>query len=381
MLEDSNSPQDSSTFYEAILNSLQEHIAVIDDDGTIEWVNQAWIDFSNDNGGDLKNTSIGTNYLNACQPITEAGDADLLTIRHGIYDVIQSRAPSFYFEYPCHSPDEQRWFIMRVTPLELSGARKFIISHQTITERKEVELHLQRSEELLKYEINVKNKFFSIISHDLKSPFNALLGMTEIMSTMADGFSKDQLVHFAHDVHRSGEQVFELLHNLLEWARIQMEGGAFEPQIISLHDLTEDSINVLMPIAQKKNIVIENAIKTDIAYADHEMVKTVIRNLIANALKFTPSGGQIQISSRTQGKAVNVTVSDTGVGISPKQIEAIFSLDQKKSTIGTAGETGTGLGLPLCKEMLERNGGHIWVESAPGEGSKFHFTLPLHANT
>lgn len=231
--------------------------------------------------------------------------------------------------------------------------------------------------EQLKYEVNVKNRFFSIISHDLKSPFTSLLGMTQIMSQMADSFSKEKLVDYANNVNEAGERVFELLHNLLEWSRLQMEGAKIELKMIPLDQLAQECIDILKPIALEKDIALTNKIKKTEAFADQEMVRTVIRNLIANSLKFTPSGGTVQVLSRGDGDMVQVTVRDTGVGMSTEQAKKIFSLDQKTSTTGTAGEKGTGLGLPLCKDMLERNGGRIWVESAPGEGSQFHFTLPI----
>jgi signal transduction histidine kinase len=238
-------------------------------------------------------------------------------------------------------------------------------------------LNLKNSEARLTYEVDVKNKFFSIIAHDLKSPFHSLLGMTHAMSKMADSFSKDKLVEYATNVNDAGNTVFSLLQNLLEWSRVQMEGGEFEPQMISLRDLTQECIGILNPAALEKGIALTNLIKNDTAFADREMALTVIRNLITNSLNFTPSGGKVEVSSTSQGKMVQVTVSDTGVGISIEQEEKVFALDQKTSTVGTAGEKGTGLGLPLCKDLLERNGGRIWVESTPGKGSCFHFTLPI----
>jgi len=144
-----------------------------------------------------------------------------------------------------------------------------------------------------------------------------------------------------------------------------------------LRELAQESIDLLKPTALEKDISLTNKIKKATAFADREMIKTVIRNLIANSVKFTPPGGKVDVSSRKQGNMVRVTVTDNGVGMSKDQAEKVFSLDQKTSTTGTAGEEGTGLGLPLCKDMLERNGGHIWVESNPGKGSRFHFTLPI----
>ncbi|MBT4218423.1 MAG: PAS domain S-box protein [Rhodospirillaceae bacterium] len=262
-------------------------------------------------------------------------------------------------------------------PIELSlgtwrqdNERYFSAVMHDITERKKIE-------DSLKYEINIKNRFFSIIAHDLKSPFTSLLGMTHTMSQMADSYSKDKLVHFATDVNEAGKSVFELLQNLLEWSRLQMEGGEFKPQIISLHDLTQGSVSVLNSTASEKEITITNTISKDTVFADPDMVQAVIRNLISNSIKFTPFGGEIELSSCKKNGFVQVTVSDTGIGIPSGQEENIFALDQKTSTIGTAGETGTGLGLPLCKEMIEKNGGTIWSECTSGEGSHFHFTLPV----
>ncbi len=230
--------------------------------------------------------------------------------------------------------------------------------------------------ERLQYEIDIKDKFFSIISHDLKSPFNSLLGMTQMMSQMADSFSKDKLVEFATSVNEAGNEVFALLQNLLEWSRLQMEGATLDLEMVSLQEIAQESIDVLSPMALEKDIALKNDIKNTAAFADRNMVQTVIRNLTANALKFTPFGGSVKISSRKSKTMVQVTVADTGVGMSKEKAEIVFTLDQKTSTTGTAGEKGTGLGLPLCKDMIERIGGSIWVESTCGEGSQFHFTLP-----
>jgi signal transduction histidine kinase len=241
----------------------------------------------------------------------------------------------------------------------------------------------KRTEELLKqqrqleYEVDVKNRFFSIISHDLKNPFNSLLGMTLVMAQMADKLSKDKLVEYAVDVNEAGSRVFALLQNLLEWSRLQMDGSTYQSETVSLRDMAQENINVLAPMAIEKDITLSNGIKNDTAFTDPDMVRTVIRNLISNAIKFTPAHGKIEISSKQKNGMVQVTVGDTGVGIAKERLDKIFALDQKSSTMGTAGERGTGLGLPLCREMIEKCGGKIWVESVPGEGSNFHFTLPI----
>lgn len=231
--------------------------------------------------------------------------------------------------------------------------------------------------EKLHYEVGVKDRFFSIISHDLKSPFTALLGMTEMMSEMADNLSKEKLVEYAKNINESGSRIFELLQNLLEWSRLQMKGGTFEPEVIQLEDVAQECIDISVSNAMAKNIKLTNKIEDTPAFADRYMAQALMRNLIANALKFTPSGGAVEVTCQQQDHEIQVTVSDNGVGMTADHAQKIFALDQKTSLRGTDGEIGTGLGLPLCKEMVEKCGGRIWVESTLGKGSQFHFTLPV----
>ncbi len=235
---------------------------------------------------------------------------------------------------------------------------------------------LKISEEKLKREVYIKNRFFSIIAHDLRSPFSTLLGFTQIMSQSAHKFSKDELVECATSLNEQANKVFELLQNLLEWSRLQMKGEKQVPIMIHLADLTQEIIAILNLTALEKDISIVNNINNECAFADQNMIRTVILNLIANSIKFSQAGGAVIVSASNNGNRVQVNVTDTGVGMSKEQVKKVFSLDHKTSTAGTAGEGGTGLGLLLCKEMLERNKGEIWVESTIGEGSVFHFTLP-----
>lgn len=228
----------------------------------------------------------------------------------------------------------------------------------------------------LTYESGVKDRFFSIISHDLISPFSSLLLGTEMMSKASGNYTKDQLVEMAGMVHERGQGVFSLLRNLLEWARLQISGASFEPRSIRLSETVKPSLDVLRPVADEKGVRIVNSIDQETAYADPNMVDTVIRNLISNAIKFTPSDGEVQISARTLDDTIQLTIRDTGVGIASDRIATIFDLDHMTSTAGTGGEQGTGLGLPLSKEMILLNGGTISIESVEGEGSSFHITLP-----
>ena len=228
----------------------------------------------------------------------------------------------------------------------------------------------------LKYEVVVKDRFFSIISHDLISPFNSLLGMTQMMVLSADAFSKEKFVDYARDINGTAESVFDLMKNLLEWSQLQVKPGQVSAEVIDIEGLVDQCIGVLEPVALNKAVRLTNEVKNISAFGDSNMIQTVLRNLIANSVKFSWSGGAVEVSSEMVGKMVQVTVMDAGIGMSKSQIRKIFVLDEKTSTFGTAGERGTGLGLPLCKNMVELNGGHIWVESQSGEGARFHFTIP-----
>ncbi|MEQ8666659.1 MAG: sensor histidine kinase [Rhodospirillales bacterium] len=246
-------------------------------------------------------------------------------------------------------------------------------------EMAELAEHEARLNRQLKYESETKDRFFSIISHDLISPFSSLLSGTEMMSKRAESETKEELVRVAGMVHERGLSVFNLLRNLLDWARLQIEGGSLNPEVVPLRDVADYSIGVLAPTAEEKGVTIENAVRDEAAFADPHAVNAVMRNLVSNAIKFTPSGGKVRVSSSAADGDVQVTVSDTGVGIPQARLATIFDLDRMSSTSGTSNEQGTGLGLILCKEMIELNGGTFWIESAEGEGSQFHFTLPDRA--
>lgn len=180
-------------------------------------------------------------------------------------------------------------------------------------------------------------------------------------------------------MHESAQRVFKLLENLLEWSRLQMGQLKFEPGPVDLKEIIDTNLELYVPLAKEKAIRLTGKRRKSLnVFADAHMVDAIVRNLVNNAIKFTPEKGKVTISARRNGKWAEVEVSDTGVGISADKAARLFRLDEKTSTVGTGGETGTGLGLHLCKEMVERQGGRIQVKSTEGEGSAFRFTLPLH---
>jgi len=222
-----------------------------------------------------------------------------------------------------------------------------------------------------------KDKFFSILGHDLKGPLNSLTSFSGLLINHTDSLTKDEIKMLALDLDKSLKNLFALLENLLEWSRSQTGNIEFKPEPFDLASVLETNKELLKVQAQNKKISIDNACKAEvIVHAHRHSINTVIRNLISNAIKFTPEGGAIIINAQQAQDEVMVSVADNGVGMTPEVIGKLFRIDTKLTTKGTADEKGTGLGLILCKEFIEKNGGRIGVDSKPGEGTVFYFTLP-----
>jgi signal transduction histidine kinase/Tfp pilus assembly protein PilF len=222
-----------------------------------------------------------------------------------------------------------------------------------------------------------KDKFFSIIAHDLKNPINSINGFTELMIENNHKYEEEKRLKFLSIIKGSTARVTNLLDNLLTWANSQSENLIFVPQKIQLIQEISDVIALLEIQAVNKEIEIVNNISNDIfVNADKNMLATIFRNLISNAIKFTKPKGQIKIYCAITSNFVEITVKDSGIGISKSDIKDLFSIEVKNSNVGTANEQGSGLGLILCREFIEKHGGKIWVNSSIGEGSEFKFTLP-----
>ncbi|OJJ16369.1 hypothetical protein BKI52_34335 [marine bacterium AO1-C] len=240
---------------------------------------------------------------------------------------------------------------------------------------KNIEIEKRRNE--LKKLNQVKDRLFSIISHDLRSPLNSLKGTLALMEMGV--LEKDELIHFSSELNKELSYVLELMQNLLEWAKAQMEGMEAVIKLIDIHELVKNNVGLLSPVAEKKNVQIISEVPEETkAYGDEEMIKLVIRNLISNAIKFTSDAGKIQIHTKTQANELEVSIIDDGVGMSPEKTARLFNADTHFTTKGTNSEKGTGLGLLICKEFVEKNNGRIWVESIQGQGSVFRFTLKLN---
>ena len=223
-----------------------------------------------------------------------------------------------------------------------------------------------------------KDKLFSIIAHDLKNPFSAIIGYSEILVSQFDSLSKEMRVTYAKRIYDSSNNVFRLLQNLLNWSRTQINSLTVNRESLDLTQIIKDSIHILKANINKKGLLVTfNHCNNIIVHADSNMIKTVIQNLLTNAIKFTPIGGKIFVNCSIVEEHVQVSVKDTGIGMSKEIIQTLFKIEKSKSRPGTNGEAGSGLGLLLCKEFVNKNGGEIWVESKPDSGSVFYFTLEL----
>ncbi len=247
-----------------------------------------------------------------------------------------------------------------------------------ITERVKMEEDMQISRQKLFEANQAKDSFFSILAHDLKSPFTGILGFSEFLVNDINDLSLDEIAEFANRINSSARAILDLLNNLLDWSRIQTNRLEYSPDNVNINDIMFNVNSIVVPITHQKGLEyifeIENGI---MLYADRSMLETVFRNLISNAIKFTPRGGSIIVTGEVTGDVMQFSVSDSGVGMEEETMDKLFNLNELVTTSGTENEKGTGLGLKLCYEFVKRHGGVLTVESRKGEGSTFSFEIPV----
>lgn len=265
---------------------------------------------------------------------------------------------------------------VNVTAIKLKQEPLLIAIIQDITDRKKAEEDLRISE--AKYrELNAtKDKFFSIISHDLRSPFNAILGLSDLAVKKLQNKEYQKIQTYTEAIHQTSRQAYSLLNNLLCWSRLQRGKIDFKPEKINLSEEVQKAVGLMRANLSEKSIYLSVNIPGNLTiYADPDMLETIIRNLLSNAVKFTNKNGKISILAKQREGAVLVEIEDSGVGIDSENMNKLFSISSNYSTQGTNKEEGSGLGLVLCKEFVEKHNGKIWVESEVGKGTKFSFMI------
>lgn len=332
-------------------------------DKLCDYFNKTWLEFT----GRTMEQEFGNGWAEGVHP----DDFDFCV---QTYVAAFDKRESFLMEYRMkNSLGEYRWIRNFGRPFyDLDNSfLGYIGSCYDITEIKDNELRL--------IELNAsKDKFFSIIAHDLKSPFNSIIGFSELLLEKANENNFSKVDEIAAIIHNSSCMAMDLLANLLTWSQMETGKMTFNPEQFDISGILNDTIALMQPTADQKSIQISNSISpgTNI-FADKKMINTVLRNLISNAVKFTETGGKIEISATTSPKEVIFSVKDNGVGIPEDRIEKLFTINENISTPGTRQEKGTGLGLMLCKEFIDKNNGKIWAESIEGVGSSFSFSLPV----
>lgn len=279
--------------------------------------------------------------------------------------------------------NQNRLLVLVIIILVITLIAAFIIFRINLKKKKIIVELEKASKQLQKYaeeqeEMNAtKDKFFSIIAHDLKAPFQGLVGYTTIIKDGIDSMPRAELIRFIDGINDITRNTYGLLENLLEWSRLQSNKIIVTPVTFDIGTEIDRTVKVLEGKAKEKRIDVQNNVSKDAkVFCDKNMFKTVVHNLISNALKFTMPGGKIEINSEPRSGKVIISIKDSGIGIPVEDIDKLFRIDQPVTTKGTANETGTGLGLVICKEMVEKNGGKIWVNSEENGGSTFYFTVP-----
>jgi PAS domain S-box-containing protein len=364
---------ESESRFRAIFEQTSVGTALINSvTGKFVRINQKFCDFAGYNEEEMLHKSLNDITYSEDQNKTNFSDKQFFEKNSEEYSSVKRYV---------HKNGNIIWGNLTISPLLKSEENKEMFYNiaimEDITERKNSELIIKEQNKQLK-ELNFsRDKLFSIIAHDLRSPFHGFLAMTQLLSDSLDEFSIEETKVIAQQMNNSAQNFYKLLHELLEWAQVQNINLNYTPDNFLLIEILDESIATIRERASQKEIDIINQIPGNLmVYADRKMISTVFRNLLSNAIKFTKSGGEVSISSKfLKNDLIEVSISDNGIGISLDDQKKIFKLDGSLRTEGTDGEQSTGLGLLLCMEFIEKNGGSIRVESEEGKGSIFYFTI------
>lgn len=361
--------------YRILFENMQDTVCMLDNEGRITDLNEAGIKLI----GYSRSEIIGMKVAQLVHPddIERSAEYFQKLSRKGCYSRYEGRIVAKSGKPIWVQVDSSEF----VRDGLKAGSQDIV---RDISDQKEVEQQMKQQNKKLQ-ELNVtKDKFFSIISHDLRSPFNSILGLTNLLDSRYDIWDDKKKKDYIKRLKNETEMTYKLLDNLLEWARIQTRRMHFNPQTYLLQDLVKDEIGLLEELAANKNIKVNRITCQEeyFVHADKNMISTVFRNLFSNAVKFTPENGSISISCQqhfvqNKKRYVQVAITDSGVGIPAQQLQKLFKLEDLVSTKGTAGEIGTGLGLILCKEFVDKHGGILDIMSQEGQSSTFTVSLEL----
>jgi signal transduction histidine kinase/DNA-binding response OmpR family regulator len=365
-----------------ILNALPAHISLLDREGNIIAVNEPWRAFAERNGYSGGGTGLGRNYLDICQGAAAEGEEDAALAGRGIAGILAGQLPIFKLDYPCHAPEERRWFRLVVAPLR-GTITAAIVLHYDITEQKLAHEALDQAKTAAEAACHAKSEFVANISHEIRTPLHGLIGMIDL--TLETGLTGEQR-HFLMTARSAGEMLLRLINDVLDFSRIEAGQLSLEPKDLSLRATFEDTLEPLRPMASRKGLRLQMQIDPEVPDAlvgDAGRIRQILTNVVNNAIKFTEKG---EVSVRVHREKLNkedvrlrVSVSDTGIGIQPDKLKVIFQPFVQVDGSTTRAHEGSGLGLTIAAQLIELMGGRIWAESRPGRGSTFRFTLRLQA--
>ena len=352
-----------------IVQETDNAVYIMDTSTHFEWVNEGFCKLYKTNLSTLMQ-EWGTNLLEASKNPN---------IKDIVKECLTTKSSVTYESFNRLNANEAVWIQTTLTPIVESTGEvlKIVAIESDISEMKLAQQEIKKQRDELALLNSTKDKFFSIIAHDLRNPFNSILGMSEILLEKIINGEHEKSLKFAELLNQSSNSAYELVDNLLTWSRSQSGNIEFKPAIVNIKEIIDYIVQFLDGAARIKGIELTTTPTDSVqAFVDKDMILTVLRNLVTNAIKFSSSGDNVTLSATVDGDKVTVCVSDTGVGIPKTVIDKLFKIDGDVRTEGTANEQGTGLGLILCDEFIEKNGGKIWVESTEGVGSNFCFTLP-----
>jgi|GEM_PF-1934468 len=348
-------------------------IIIMDPEGNVEWLNEGFTKLYGWNTEELIH-DLGNNLKDF------STNKDISRI---IKKCRETKKSAVYMSLDHHKSGKKIWAQTTLTPiLDRDGeVIKLVTIDTDISKIKEAEGQIAKQRDDLQELNAAKDKFFSIIAHDLKNPFSVLLSVTEALQEGFSNLNDDEKNRSIQKIHQSANLLYSLLDNLLQWSMSQTGRIKYEPEKMDLGTVVVSAASILRLKAESKKIRLQSEIpQQTYVKADVDMIKTVVRNLLVNAIKFNKEGGHVRIYSNQHEQFLEVSVEDTGIGMSEADIKKLFRIDVKNKTIGDSKEKGTGLGLILSKEYIEKNGGTIRVESQPGTGSRFIFTLPAYVD-
>lgn len=356
--------------YMAIFNSVSEGIYVLEESGILIDVNRGAEEIDQYTTNELVGKSL--------QSIGASEKNEHLNINNILKEVYETGISASFDFWAVRKNGEIFPKEVFVNKGKYFGKDVLIATARDITEQNQAEERIKsKNEELQKINAE-KDKFFSIIAHDLRSPFAAFLGLTQMMVQDLPSLKLDNIQEIALLMRDSATNLHRLLENLLQWSRLQQGMVAFDPHYFLLVEKVNSSLRSVMEIASNKGVeIVVNVPDGMYVLADENMLESTIRNLVTNAVKFTEKGGKILISAQAENQgAVQISIQDTGIGMNEKMVEKLFRIDELNCRQGTNGEPSTGLGLILCKDFIEKHGGKIWAESTEFLGSTFHIFLP-----